>query len=411
MIKIHWPEIASCAGSQEDATFYNEVFDLLARYALFNPHATFILKRPGERQMLSASDLAWRKWLASDPTSPWWYQPDDLRHLIAGYIVEEEAGGAPRTVREFVSEFHGLKASAKQKAVTESSGLSRACLRDLVAEDGDISHADVLLAAMREHSRPVKPKALGIIGGDHLRQVMAERFGIEPECFSYRKVEGVAGDLPFVIETAFAYAVHEERSRVILAGLNFSPVLKMPFPSLQWRLGDCRVDSFDPVVFIVHVACPRFKFIERGKGAAHIPAEMQSALDECVDAVTKEWKTAKRRADRENRVRGRDLEELRRRQRARELSIKEAAYQVMEQAYLKASAEGTLPANARQIMYAARPLVLELTGGKCWRQSSYFTQHLLPDYMEQHPRRPHGGMWSLMRAGNLSSRTPEGAPI
>ena len=42
----------------------------------------------------------------------------------------------------------------------------------------------------------------------------------------------------------------------------------------------------------------------------------------------------------------------------------------MEDAYLKASAGNTLPANARQIMYAARPLVLEQTGGEYWKQSS-----------------------------------------
>jgi hypothetical protein len=41
-------------------------------------------------------------------------------------------------------------------------------------------------------------------------------------------------------------------------------------------------------------------------------------------------------------------------------------------------------ANARQIMYAARPHVLALTGGKCWSKSSYFTQTLLPNFLEAH---------------------------
>ena len=64
--------------------------------------------------------------------------------------------------------------------------------------------------------------------------------------------------------------------------------------------------------------------------------------------------------------------------------IKEVAYKVMEQAYMKASDNGTLPANARQIMYAARPLILaEATSNKF--DSKYFTQHLLPDYLEEHP--------------------------
>lgn len=48
-------------------------------------------------------------------------------------------------------------------------------------------------------------------------------------------------------------------------------------------------------------------------------------------------------------------------------------------------ADGMLPANARQIMYAARPLVLALTDGKCWKDSNYFTQTLLPNYMFDYP--------------------------
>jgi hypothetical protein len=57
----------------------------------------------------------------------------------------------------------------------------------------------------------------------------------------------------------------------------------------------------------------------------------------------------------------------------------------MVQAYLKASNQGRLPANARQIMNASRPLVLVLTGRKSWKKSSYFTQKLLPDFLDAHP--------------------------
>ena len=56
----------------------------------------------------------------------------------------------------------------------------------------------------------------------------------------------------------------------------------------------------------------------------------------------------------------------------------------MPAAYMKASGGGRFFANARQIMYAARPLVLEITGGKCWSDDSYFTQQLLPDYVQKH---------------------------
>jgi hypothetical protein len=64
--------------------------------------------------------------------------------------------------------------------------------------------------------------------------------------------------------------------------------------------------------------------------------------------------------------------------------IREAAFQVMAEAYLKASANGTLPANARQVMYAARPLIAKLLGpDRDPVDDKYFTQVLLPDYVAE----------------------------
>src|SRR6516225_8445315 len=67
--------------------------------------------------------------------------------------------------------------------------------------------------------------------------------------------------------------------------------------------------------------------------------------------------------------------------RERGISFKEAAAQIMESAYLKVSGNDTLPANARQIMYAARPHIQKVTGREL--HDSYFTQTLLPDYLTE----------------------------
>jgi hypothetical protein len=56
----------------------------------------------------------------------------------------------------------------------------------------------------------------------------------------------------------------------------------------------------------------------------------------------------------------------------------------MERAYAAVSDNGKLPANARQLMYGARPLILKLTGRNSFTDS-YFTQTLLPDYVSAHP--------------------------
>ena len=66
----------------------------------------------------------------------------------------------------------------------------------------------------------------------------------------------------------------------------------------------------------------------------------------------------------------------------RGVSFKEAAEQIMEEAYNKVSDNGALPANARQIMYVARPYIQEKTRKPL--KDSYFTQTLLPNYVMEH---------------------------
>jgi hypothetical protein len=118
-----------------------------------------------------------------------------------------------------------------------------------------------------------------------------------------------------------------------------------------------------------------------------VSRELKDVLANAVASATKLFVRAKRRAaaaDESDYLSDRQIERLRRRH-EQDNVIKPAAYKVMPQAYDLASAHGTLPANARQIMYAARSLVLAETGGTCWKDSDYFTQALLPDYMFDYP--------------------------
>jgi hypothetical protein len=108
------------------------------------------------------------------------------------------------------------------------------------------------------------------------------------------------------------------------------------------------------------------------------------ALIDAITGATKKWTKQRKREERERSAAlNRSYFLIRR----HTVSIKEAAWQVMEDAFMQASANNTLPANARQIMYAARPKIAQLTdrniGGKF---DKYFTQDLLPDYIAQ--RRP-----------------------
>jgi hypothetical protein len=109
------------------------------------------------------------------------------------------------------------------------------------------------------------------------------------------------------------------------------------------------------------------------------PAE---AILGAVESVTKPWSTQRKREDRKT---SRASYRYQRLVRSDRVTFKDAAYQVMEAAYLKASTNGKYPALARQIMYAARGKIQELTGRSL--DDQYFCQTLLPDYLREHPQR------------------------
>jgi hypothetical protein len=69
--------------------------------------------------------------------------------------------------------------------------------------------------------------------------------------------------------------------------------------------------------------------------------------------------------------------------------LTEAADEVMEQCYLKASDNNRLPATARQIFYVARPLIEEQTDKPL--SYAYFSQTLLPNYVNE-----HGADWDVV---------------
>jgi hypothetical protein len=79
-----------------------------------------------------------------------------------------------------------------------------------------------------------------------------------------------------------------------------------------------------------------------------------------VEGVTKKWTTQRKREEKEASARlNRSFVMVRR----RVITVRKAAWQIMEKAYLKASANGTLPAHARQVMYAARPYIQQTAAG------------------------------------------------
>ena len=104
-------------------------------------------------------------------------------------------------------------------------------------------------------------------------------------------------------------------------------------------------------------------------------------LISAVEGVTKKW--AKQRKAEERQASARQNRQIAM-MHVPHVSIRDAAWGVMEAAYMKASANDTLPANARQIMYAARPYIEQRSDKPLGsRFDQYFTQQLLPDYIEE----------------------------
>ena len=115
------------------------------------------------------------------------------------------------------------------------------------------------------------------------------------------------------------------------------------------------------------------------------------AIIGAVQGVTKKWAKQRKKEERDAAAQLNRRRAMTNNSRNR-CSIRAAAWHIMEAAYLKASANGKLPALARQVMYAARPYIQRTANRELGKDfDQYFTQTLLPDYMEE-----HGCQWNVV---------------
>ena len=109
------------------------------------------------------------------------------------------------------------------------------------------------------------------------------------------------------------------------------------------------------------------------------PRNIANDILDAVETATNKWTRQKKSEERHP---GMIRYRTSRMTREPRTTQKEAAWEVMEQAYMAASGNNTLPAMARQIYYQARPKIMALTEDK-ELQYGYFSQTLLPDYIEE----------------------------
>jgi DNA topoisomerase VI subunit B len=192
------------------------------------------------------------------------------------------------TVREFISEFAGMTATAKQKEVLAEIGASHVSLHNYFGlKKANVENIAKLLAALKRHTKEVKPAALGVIGKEHLSK-MLEHFGADPATLTYNRTFGETDGIPRVIE--FAFGIHRggltagalvgEPSRKVITGVNWSPGINNPFrqlgrggASLDNLLAEVRASNRQPIIAVLHLACPRVAYTDRGKSAIVVEGE------------------------------------------------------------------------------------------------------------------------------------------
>jgi hypothetical protein len=110
------------------------------------------------------------------------------------------------------------------------------------------------------------------------------------------------------------------------------------------------------------------------------PRNIANDMIDAVETATRKWTRQKKSEERHP---GMIRYRASRMTKEPRTTQKEAAWEILEEAYLAASGGGTLPAMARQIYYQARPKIMAMTDDKELAYG-YFSQTLLPDYIEEH---------------------------
>jgi hypothetical protein len=285
----------------------------------------------------------------SGPSSPFWYGPYDL------YRLAQEA------------QPEGLSFSTLSRSCGFVTSGIKLPFWDRPAKDLSVAEIETALGALRVRNKEIPAKSLGSLG---------------PEAFSgmaYAKESGTTqlngSRLPYVLEAwvsctqpqqkgqgkvEIELIVNRSMTPTRLYGVSTSKKLTAHGCDLHHQLTNQPPKPGDYSATL-SIITPYLPLTNDGN---------EPALTHLVDAILPVITKAARKAHAD-------------RQRPDKIQIKEAAWEIMSEAYRNASDKGELPANARQIMYAARPYILERTRLTTF-SDHYFTQTLLPAYLEEH---------------------------
>jgi DNA topoisomerase VI subunit B len=288
-ISVEWP-----AGERWLEWAEKSFKQLAEAYVWFNPHLGLRgVWGGGEFVNVTATNPNWEKWRPRNPTSAHWYDESRLQRYLAAHVARDRDLGRHRTVREFIAEFRGLSGTAVQRKVLNEVGCSHQSLAQFFGVDQvNCSGIAKLLAAMRQHTKPVKPKHLGVIGEEHLKLRFLAAGG-NAETFKYQQRQGATDDgIPYVVE--FAFGLHESAlteqggaaSRKFITGANWSVGINNPFRAfgrtgegLENTLAKVRANASQPVICALHLASAYIQYADRGKSSIILTDDVEQPDD------------------------------------------------------------------------------------------------------------------------------------
>ena len=121
---------------------------------------------------------------------------------------------------------------------------------------------------------------------------MMERAGGDTRTFTYNRSLGETDGVPRVVE--FAFGIHRDGlsaargpSRKVITGVNWSPGINNPFrqlgrsgEGLDAILANVRANTSQPVIAVLHLACPRVAYADRGKSAIVVDGNIKGDDDD-----------------------------------------------------------------------------------------------------------------------------------
>ena len=357
-----------------------EVFETTPNHAHGGPSPFAEIYKP-----LVDYPAGWTKWLPTDAIPAHWYDSESMERLIFLHIAKGRRDGErDLPLGSFIRQFRGLASTTKARDIASLFPQIRR-LSDFEDHRDVIDH---LLEAMREASRPIPAKALGLIGEAQFRSRFAEFYGVER--FWYAKYIGEADGLPIVLEVALAHTEAEGHRQYF--GLNFSPTFDDPFGGCHLKLADdfavwggvtsaldqAHVEDF-PHAFALHLTSPAFTFRDRGKSTIAVSEELSRVLSKALWTVLKDAYKAGERRRRARAKADRDEEKL---DRSCKVTVKDAVFEVLPEASAQATDQGKYPVSARMLFYSVRQAIQRFTSKELG--FNYFSQTLLTEWKEEH---------------------------